>query len=351
MLATQTETELGLTDEQCWQAVQARNRAFDGQFVTGVLSTGIYCRPSCAARHPKRENVRFFALPGEARTAGLRPCLRCRPDDCRRDEGAIARALALLAARPEVVSLNELAAQTGYSPAHFQRLFKRAIGLTPAAYGRVLRMERAKVALSSGSASVTEAIYEAGYGAPSRYYEASRGRMGMPTSAWKNGGAGVTIHWARVPTSLGPMLVAATEKGVCRLSFGEDFEDLRARFPKAEIEAGSGDFTLLCKGVVDAVECRGNGASIPLDVQGTAFQEAVWAQLRAIPPGETRNYGQIAALIGKPKASRAVGQANGANPVSVLTPCHRVIAADGSLGGYAWGDEIKRELLRREAKP
>lgn len=340
-----------LTDDQCWQAVTSRDRAFDGRFVTGVLTTGIYCRPSCAARHPARGNVRFFAAPDSARAAGLRACLRCRPDDLARDEAAVALALDLLKdSGEEALSLADLAERTGYSPAHFQKLFTRAVGLSPAAFARAARAERARDTLSKG-ASVTEAIYAAGYGAPSRFYESNSRRMGMTPSAWREGGRGVTIRWASVETSLGPMLVAATGKGICRLSFNEGADELAARFPQATIAQGDEAFASLCEQVVGAVERPGRAVNLPLDVQGTAFQEAVWEQLRAIPPGETRSYGEIAARLGKPGASRAVGQANGANPVAVLTPCHRVVAADGSLGGYAWGEDIKRELLRREAGP
>lgn len=350
MIATATRSVSMPGEERWWQAVLARDRAYDGRFVTGVLSTGIYCRPSCAARHPARANVRFFAGPPEAREAGLRACLRCRPDDLARDEAAIASALVYLEKACDRVGLEDLAVRTGYSPGHFQRLFKRAVGLSPAAYARALKARRAQEALSDGAATVTEAIYEAGYGAPSRFYETSRERMGMTPSAWKSGGSGVTISWALVRTSLGPMLIAATEKGICRLSFDEGPDEIARRFPRAELIKGGPDFAALCERVVEAVEQPRNPVSIPQDVQGTAFQEAVWAQLRAIPPGETRSYGEIAARLGKPGASRAVGQANGANPVAVLTPCHRVVAADGSLGGYAYGESIKRELLRREAE-
>ncbi len=340
---------MALTDDQCWQAVLIRDRAFDGRFVTGVLSTGIYCRPSCAARHPARANVRFFAGPDQAREAGLRACKRCSPDDVSRDERAVLSAIEAIKRTCQPQALHALAADAGYSPAHFQRLFKRATGLSPATYARALRMERAADALSAGG-RVTDAVYEAGYGAPSRFYEDNKERLGMTPSAWRLGGQGAAIRWAQVKTSLGAMLVAATDKGVCRLSFGEGPEELAARFPRAEIAPGDAQFARLCEQVVAAVEHPGRAAKIPLDVQGTAFQEAVWEQLRAIPPGETRSYGEIAALLGKPGASRAVGQANGANPIAVLTPCHSVVAADGSLGGYAWGEEIKRDLLRREAK-
>lgn len=348
-MGTVSIAEAQVDEARAWQAVLERDRTFDGRFVTGVLSTGIYCRPSCAARHPRRDNVRFFADPAHAEAAGLRACLRCRPGDVSRDEAAINSALGLLADPEQVPSLAVLAASVGYSPAHFQRVFKRAVGLSPADYARARRVERAGEALSEG-ASVTGAIYEAGFGAPSRFYEASRGRMGMSPSAWRDGGRGVTIRWAVVPTSLGEMLVAATDKGVCRLAFGEGSADLADRFPKARFSQGDADFTALLGEVVGAVERPGTSRAIPLDVQGTAFQEAVWRELQRIPAGETRTYAQIAAAVGKPGAMRAAGSANGANNVAVLIPCHRVIRSDGSLGGYAWGETIKHELLRRERK-
>lgn len=344
-----TTVTLPIDDARAWQAVQARDRAFDGRFVTGVLSTGIYCRPSCSARHPRRENVRFFAGADDAEAAGLRPCLRCRPNDVSRDEEAVARALEVLARAEQTPAVADLAEQVGYSPAHFQRVFKRAVGLSPAEYARARRLELAGDALSAG-ATVTEAIYEAGFGASSRFYEASEGRMGMAPSAWREGGRGVTIRWAVVPTTLGPMLVAATEKGVCRLSFAEGREELAARFPHAELVEGGREFAGLVERVVSAVEQPGDSRAIPLDVQGTAFQEAVWRELQRIPPGETRSYAQIAAAVGKPGAVRAAGSANGANNVAVLIPCHRVIRSDGSLGGYAYGLDIKRKLLERESK-
>lgn len=334
--------------QAAWNAVQRRDRGFDGQFVTGVLSTGIYCRPSCAARHPARGNVRFFADGAAARAAGLRPCKRCLPDDVARDEAAVRAAIDAIRSG-EHPTLAELGAITAYSPGHIQRVFKRATGLSPAAYARALKQERARDALT-GAECVTEAIYDAGYEAPSRFYAAMEGKMGMSPSAWKNGGRGVTIGWAKVETTLGPMLAAATDKGVCRLSFAEGEAQLRARFPEAELVEGGGDFVQLLERVVAAVERPGTGADIPLDVRGTAFQEACWQALRAIPPGETRSYGELAAALGNPKASRAVGGANGANNVAVLIPCHRVIAADGGLGGYAYGTKIKEELLRREGK-
>lgn len=284
-----------------------------------------------------------------ARAAGLRPCKRCRPDEVSRDDAAVAQALAMLRDANEPVPLAVLGREAGYSPSHLQRIFKRAVGLSPAAYARALRLERAGEALSAGS-RVTDAVYEAGFGAPSRFYEASEGRLGMAASAWRDGGRGATIRWAVVETTLGRMLVAATDKGICRLSFGEGPDELSRRFPNAELAEGGAAFAALLSDVVGAVEQPGDSRNIPLDVRGTAFQEAVWAELRKIPPGETRSYAEIAAAIGKPGAVRAAGSANGANNVAVLIPCHRVIRSDGSLGGYAYGEDVKRELLRREKK-
>ena len=337
-----------MTDDECWAAATARDRSYDGRFITGVLTTGIYCRPSCPARHPRRENVRFFADGAAARAAGLRACLRCSPDDVSRDERAVLSAIAAIKAAEQPLVLAALAAETGYSPAHFQRVFARHTGLSPSAYGRALMAERAAQALSAGS--VTEAIYAAGYSGPSRFYEANQGRLGMAPSAWAAGGKGVTIAWAVVDTTLGQMLVAATDNGVCRLSFNEGVEALEARFPNAELAQGDAKFAALLADVVAAVEAPGDFGHIPLDVKGTAFQEAVWRELQRIPGGETRTYAQLAAAVGKPKAVRAAGSANGANNVAVLIPCHRVIRTGGGLGGYAYGLEIKRKLLEKEAK-
>lgn len=336
-----------IDEEDAWAAVLGRDRTFDGRFVTGVLTTGIYCRPSCAARHPARGNVRFFADGAAARASGLRPCKRCLPDDVSRDERAVLGAIAAIKAAGQPLALAALAAETGYSPSHFQRVFTRHTGLSPAAYARALQVERAADALSLEE-SVTEAIYAAGYSGPSRFYEATQGRLGMSASAWANGGRGVTIRWAVVETSLGRMLVAATDKGVCRLSFDEGREALEKRFPQADLVEGGADFAALLQAVIAAVEQPGDFSHIPLDVKGTAFQESVWRALQHIPRGETRTYAELAAAVGKPRAVRAVGSANGANNVAVLIPCHRVIRTGGNLGGYAYGLEIKRKLLDRE---
>lgn len=342
-----TETK-SLTDDDRWRIALAKDRRFDGVFVTGVHSTGIYCRPSCPARAPKRENVRFYSDCDAAEAAGLRACKRCAPDQQSREENAVLAALKVLREAEEAVSLERLGALTDYSPTHFQRIFTRAVGLSPAAYQRALRRERADEALGEGG-SVTDAIYEAGYGSPSRFYENRKG-SGMSASDWKDGGKGRTVHWSVIETTLGDMLVAATEKGVCCLSFNEGEQELRARFPKADLVEGGEEFRELFEKVTAAVETphTATTADIPLDVKGTAFQQRCWEALRQIPAGETRSYGEQAAMLGNPKASRAVGGANGANNIAVLIPCHRVIAADGGLGGYAYGTEIKAELLRRE---
>ena len=344
-----TMPDCPIPDEECWSAALARDRSYDGRFVSGVLSTGIYCRPSCPARHPYRQNVRFFANGAEARAAGLRACKRCSPDDVSRDERAELAAIAAIKAAEQPLALAALAAETGYSPSHFQRVFTRHTGLSPAAYARALMAERAAEALTD-EGTVTGAIYAAGYSAPSRFYEANQGRLGMTPSAWAGGGKGAVIHWAVVETSLGSMLVAATEKGVCRLSFNEDRAALEGRFPNSELTEGGAQFAALLGQVVAAVEAPGDFSHIPLDVKGTAFQEAVWRELQRIPAGETRTYAQLAAAVGRPKAVRAAGSANGANNVAVLIPCHRVIRTGGHLGGYAYGLEIKRKLLEKEAK-
>lgn len=329
-----------------WAAVLRRDRRFDGKFITGVLTTGIYCRPSCSARHPARENVRFFEDVGAAQAAGLRACLRCQPDDLARDEVAVRKAMNLLtSSRPP--RLADLAQQVGYAPHHFQRLFKRATGVSPAQYVRAAKAQRAAAALADGG-RVTDVIYDAGYSAPSRFYDAMGQHLGMTPSAWRNGGAGVTIWWAIAQTSLGSMLVAATERGICRLSFDEDAEDLARRFPKARLEHGRDRLRTLVEEAIAAVENPTRMPDLPLDLAGTAFQQAVWAELRRIPPGETRSYTQIAAAVGKPGAVRAAGSANGANHVAVLIPCHRVVRSDGSLGGYAYGLDRKQALLDKE---
>lgn len=338
---------MSVDPDLAFAAFDRRDRSLDGQFVGAVKTTGIFCKPSCPARRPLRENVEFFETPAAARSAGYRACQRCRPDEVGRDRDAVAKALAMMESAGDGLPLETLARAVGYAPHHFHRLFKRETGVTPAAYARALRARRAETALRS-NVRITDAIYEAGYSGPSRFYADSRKRLGMTPSAWKNGGAGTTIRWAIAQTTLGPMMIAATEKGICRLSFNEGEAEVREHFPKARIEAGGAELAALIEGAIAAIEHPGTMHRLPLDVAGTAFQQAVWQELMKIPAGETRTYTQIAAAIGKPKAVRAAGSANGANRVAVLIPCHRVIRADGSMGGYAYGVPIKEALLKRE---
>ncbi|GHH14705.1 bifunctional transcriptional activator/DNA repair enzyme protein Ada [Sphingomonas glacialis] len=338
---------LPLDPDAAWRAFEARDRHSDGRFVGAVKTTGIYCKPSCPARRPKRENMDFYRTPEEARGAGFRACLRCTPDAVGRDRIAVARAVELIEAADELVALDTIAACVGYAPHHFHRLFKRATGVTPAAYGRGLMARRAARALTEES-TVTAAIYEAGYSAPSRFYEGGAKRLGMSPSAWQRGGEGVTIRWILAETSLGPMLVAATDKGLCRVSFDEDEGALRARFPHAAIVPGGAALADLAARVVASVESPERDQDLPLDVRGTAFQEAIWQALREIPLGETRSYAELAAAAGNPKAVRAAGSACGANPVSIVVPCHRAQRSDGTLGGYAYGIDRKVALRDRE---
>lgn len=337
--------------DTCWVAFLRRDRALDGHFVGCVVTTGIYCKPSCAARHPKRENMRFLPNPAAARAAGFRACLRCRPDEVGRERLAVEAAIAFIEGAEEMPDLATIAAHAGYAPHHFHRLFKRQVGLTPAAFARGVRAARLKTALAR-QGSVTDAIYEAGYRAPSRAYADARAHLGMTPSAWKDGGRGVTIRWRVAQSSLGPMLVAATDRGLCRISFGEGEAALRARFPHADLRAPDTALDALADRVVALVDdpaSAGSGApDLPVDTGGTPFQQAVWAALRAIPPGETRSYADIAAAIGRPGAVRAAGTACGDNNLAVLVPCHRVVRADGTMGGYAWGVDRKQALLARE---
>lgn len=337
-----------LDSDAAWAAFDARDRAHDGRFVGAVLTTGIYCKPSCPARHPRRENMRFYPDAAAARAAGFRACLRCKPDEVGRDRIAVARAVALIESSEGGIALDALAGAVGYAPHHFHRLFKRATGVTPAAYARGLRARRAATALIEED-SVTDAIYQAGYSGPSRFYETAAKRLGMTPSAWKRGGAGVTIRWTIADTSLGPMLVAATDKGLCRVSFDEGERELRARFPHADIVAGGTALADLAARVVASVESPERDSDLPLDVQGTAFQEAIWQALRQIPLGETRSYSQLAALAGNPRAVRAAGSACGANHVSIVIPCHRAQRSDGTMGGYAYGIDRKLVLRDRES--
>lgn len=342
-----TDTLHPIDEATALAAFEARDKAMDGRFVIAVKTTGIYCKPSCPARRPKRENFDILASGADARAQGYRPCLRCKPDEIGRDKEAVARAVALIETSEAAPTLDALAEAVGYTPHHFQRLFTRAVGVSPAAYARALRAGRLEEALDQ-KGRITDAIYDAGYEAPSRAYADAAGRLGMSPSAWRKGGAGKTIRYAVVDSSLGSLLVAATDQGLCRISFDEWEADLRARFPQAQIVKGDGEFTTLVAQVVALVDDPSRAADLPVDVAGTAFQQAVWAALRAIPAGETRTYSQVAAAVGRPAAVRAAGTACGDNSLAILIPCHRVLRTDGSLGGYAYGLERKERLLEKE---
>jgi AraC family transcriptional regulator of adaptative response/methylated-DNA-[protein]-cysteine methyltransferase len=339
-----------LDADTAWAAFMRRDRGWDGRMVGAVTTTGIYCKPSCPARRPKREHVEFFSTGEEARAAGYRPCLRCRPDEVGRDREAVSTAVRLIEAAEEAPNLTELAVAVGYAPHHFQRIFKRDLGVSPAEYARGLRKQRAENALKENG-RVTDAIYDAGYSGPSGFYNDAKERLGMTPSAWRDGGRGETIRWTIVESALGPMLVAATSKGICRLTFDDSVDSLRRIFPRAAIVEDDGTMNEWVQGALAAVDRPSAVPELPIDVAGTAFQEAVWRELRKIPVGQTRSYAEIAAAIGQPTAVRAVGSANGDNHVAVLIPCHRVIRSDGSLGGYAGGLDRKRKLLDAERAP
>ena len=342
-------------DEERWQAVKRRDSAFDGKFVFAVRTTGVYCRPSCASRSAKRENVSFFSTVADAEKAGYRGCKRCRPDQLGAPDPqveAVKRTCERIEQAEEAPKLAELAAGAGLSPYHFHRVFKAITGVTPKAYAAETRARRAADKLRTAE-TVTEAIYDAGYNSSSRFYENTAARLGMSPSAVKRGGAGARIRFAVGQASLGAVLVAATQKGVCAITLGDDahalVRELQDRFPNAELEGGDAEFERMVAQVVGLVEAPGQRLDLPLDIRGTAFQQKVWAALRAIPPGKTATYQEIARAIGQPKAVRAVAQACGANPLAVAIPCHRVVRTDGDVSGYRWGVERKRKLIDREA--
>ncbi len=332
--------------DAAWEAFERRDRSWDGRVIGAVTTTRIYCKPSCPARRPKREHVIFYLDGDAARGSGYRACLRCRPDEVGRDREAVAKAVTLIEQAEEPPRLDALAAAVGYAPHHFQRLFTRDLGVSPAAYARALRARRAEAHLEEDK-PVTAAIYDSGYAGPSRFYADAEERIGMTPSAWRDGGRGETIRFVIADSPLGPLLVAATPKGICRLTFDEDESALSRRFPNADIRRDDGTIAPWVAAAIAQIG-RPSDHQLPLDVRGTAFQEKVWAELRKIPLGQTRSYSDIAVAVGSPGAVRAVGTANGSNPVSVLVPCHRVIRSDGSLGGYGGGLPNKIKLLEAE---
>jgi AraC family transcriptional regulator of adaptative response/methylated-DNA-[protein]-cysteine methyltransferase len=342
------------TDEPRWNAVVRRDRAADGQFYYSVKTTGVYCRPSCAARLPRRENVNFHQTRADAERAGFRPCKRCKPDEAplqERQAAAVAGACRLIESAPEEPSLDVLAKSAGMSRYHFHRVFKSVTGLTPKAYAAAHRQKRVREELARAP-TVTEAIYDAGFNSNGRFYSASTRMLGMTPTEFREGGVNTTIRFAVGECSLGSILVAATDLGVCSILLGDSPEtlvkDLQDRFPKAQLQGGDKQFEKIVATVVGFVEAPALGLKLQLDVRGTAFQQRVWHALTEIPPGSTASYAEIAKRLGSPKAVRAVAQACGANPIAVAIPCHRVVRTDGALSGYRWGIERKRTLLERE---
>jgi len=337
-----------------WSAVLRRDRRRDGEFLFGVTSTGIYCRPSCPAKRARRDRVRFFDTTQAAEMAGFRACRRCHPKDGSAGDprrALVERVKRTLAASDDGhVSLDQLAEQVGVSPWHLQRSFKQATGFSPRQYAAARRLEALKVKLQEGKA-VTEAIYDAGYGSSSRAYDEARERMGMTPATYRKGARGVRLAYATVASPLGRMLVAATDKGVSAVYFGDKDEALaemlRREYPGAELVRDRGAHADWVEAVAGRVK-GGLSREIPVDIQATAFQWRVFQALREIPSGETRSYGEIAREIGAPGAARAVGRACATNPVAIVIPCHRAVGGKGALTGYRWGLDRKKKLLARE---
>ncbi|WP_299438430.1 bifunctional DNA-binding transcriptional regulator/O6-methylguanine-DNA methyltransferase Ada [uncultured Rhodospira sp.] len=341
-------------DTARWRAVVERRPSAGSAFVYAVTTTGVYCRPGCPSRRPNRDNVVFFDSPEPARAAGFRPCRRCHPDASASNgalEASVTAARQHLETCETEPTLADLAAEAGLSPGHFQRVFKAMVGVSPKAYARAVRAARLRTALEEG-ATVTEAIYGAGYGSPARAHNDVGPALGMSPSAYRKGGAGAVIDYVTGDCVLGRVLVAATARGLCSVAFGDDdaalLDSLRARFPNASLRADGDSARTVLPAVVALAAEPGAPFDGPLDVRGTAFQLRVWEELRRIPPGETRTYREVAAAIGRPTATRAVANACGDNPVALVVPCHRVVRTDGGLGGYRWGLARKRTLLRHE---
>lgn len=347
---------VGISDENArWTAVMSRDRGADGAFVYAVQSTGIYCRPSCASRRPRRERVAFFDTTGDARRAGYRACKRCHPDEVGAADpwaDRIRRACVYLANVDGHPSLARLAERIGGSPYHLQRNFKRIVGVTPREYADACRLGKVKRELRRG-ADVTGAMFDAGYGSSSRFYERAVPKLGMSPTTYRRGGRDMTIRYAIVGSPLGRLLVGATERGVCAVAMGSSDVDLeralRKEYPAASIALDDGAIERWAQAILSHLAGREPRLDLPLDVRATAFQWQVWQALTAIPYGETRTYRDIAAAIGRPTAARAVARACATNPVALVVPCHRVVSAAGSTGGYRWGVNRKRALLRQES--
>ena len=353
--STSNDAARAAQDAQRWASVVAKDKTADGQFYTAVATTGIYCRPSCAARRPKRENVTFYDTCAEAEAAGYRPCKRCKPNELvlgAQHAAKVAEACRLITEAEVLPKLDDLARAVGLSPFHFHRLFKSIVGVTPKAYATATRQQRVREKLVR-SMSVTEAIYDAGFNSNGRFYATASEVLGMTPTSYRAGGANAEIKFAVAQCSLGAILVAASGKGVCAIFLGDDPNELvhevQDRFPNASLIGGDSEFEKLVAHVVGFVETPRAEWDLPLDIRGTAFQHRVWQALRAIPPGETVSYAELARRVGDHKAVRAVAGACAANNLAVVIPCHRVVRTDGSLSGYRWGVERKRILIEREA--
>ncbi|MGB2752779.1 MAG: bifunctional DNA-binding transcriptional regulator/O6-methylguanine-DNA methyltransferase Ada [Pyrinomonadaceae bacterium] len=340
--------------EVLWRAVEARDARFDGAFVFGVKTTGIFCRPSCSARKPKRENVLFFTETAEAEACGYRSCLRCRPTQAAEADPQVMMAVAACREIEEMpeASLDELAGTAGLSTYHFQRTFKEIVGLSPKKYSEAIKMERFKEGIREGS-DVLTAMYDAGYGSSSRLYEKAAENLGMTPAIYKKGGKGMNINYLITDCELGKLLVARTPRGICSVTFGDNNQELRdgldKEFPNAEIAENDHDLKTAVDAIIKYLAGKNKRLVLPLDLQATAFQMQVWDFLRKIPYGETRSYSEVAEEMGDKKKVRAVAQACAKNRVALLIPCHRVIASDGKLSGYRWGIERKKKLLAAEA--
>jgi AraC family transcriptional regulator of adaptative response/methylated-DNA-[protein]-cysteine methyltransferase len=338
--------------EQRWQAVIARDASRDGVFVFAVTSTGVYCRPSCPSRRPRRERVRFFSRPDEAERAGFRACLRCRPRDPDSRIKTVESICQFLREHAdEPVTLAALGERFGMNPFHLQRVFKSVLGVSPREFVDALRMKSFKSQLRSGR-SVTDAIYEAGFGSSSRLYERSGPQLGMTPATYQRGGKGMFIRYTTLDSPVGRMLLAATDHGVCAISFGDSdgglLEGLRREFPDATVRRGDVVLRRWVRALLEQLHGERPLPQLPLDVQATAFQRRVWEHLQSIPYGTTKSYGEVARAIGQASSARAVASACASNPVAVAIPCHRVVRGTGDLGGYRWGTERKKALLEME---
>ena len=349
-----------MDENRYWQAVLDRDRSMDGEFVYGVRSTGVYCKPSCPSRRPGREQVTFFVGPDEAEAGGFRACMRCHPKGRVEPEPGVElaeKASRYIEERLEQgeshTTLEALGEAVGVSPYHLQRVFKRVMGVTPRQYTAALRLERLKASLREGD-NVTGALYDAGYGSANHLYGNAGTQMGMTPGAYRQGGSGMDVRYTIADSALGKVLVAATERGLCAVHLGDSDEalvtSLRVEYPAARVVRNDASMTKWAQPILCQIEERKPylDGRVPIDVIGTPFQERVWEAIRGIPYGSTRSYGQVAEAIGSPKAVRAVAQACGANHVALVIPCHRVVREDGSLGGYKWGVERKQALLSAE---